>query len=281
MQKDVSFLKSESCETAFQELKNRLTTPLILTLPNGVDGFEVYCDASGRGLGYVLMQHGKVIAYASRQLKKHELNYPNHDLELAVVVNSLKLWRHYLFGVTCKIYTNHKSVTYLLTQRDLRIRQRHWLELIKDYSLDTVYTEGKGNVVVDALSRVPSISANALVTLPDKICDEFRKLSIQFVSSGGVQATLCAVSFVPSLAFEIRKAQLIDEELCGLRSIVNDGSAARYSVDFEGLLRFNGRICVPKNDLLKGRILNEGHSSPYAIYPGADKLYKDLKVHFW
>ena len=109
-QKDVKFQWLEACEQSFQELKKRLTSAPILTLPAGSDGFTVYSDASKHGLGCVLMHYRKVIAYASRQLKKHELNYPTHDLELSTVVFALNIWRHYLYGVTCQIYTDHKSL---------------------------------------------------------------------------------------------------------------------------------------------------------------------------
>jgi hypothetical protein len=113
----------------------------------------VYCDASGIGLGGVLMQEGRVIAYTSRQLRKHEVNYPTHDLELTAVVHALKAWRHYLLGNVCNIYTDHKSLKYIFTQPELNMRQRRWLELIKDYNLQVHYHPGKANVVADALSR--------------------------------------------------------------------------------------------------------------------------------
>ena len=103
------------------------------TLPSGDEGYTVYSDASRVGPGCVLMQNGKVIAYASRQLMKHTQNYPTHDLEMAVVVFALKIWRHYLYGVTYEIYTNHKSLKYIFQQRDLNLRQRRWMELLKDY----------------------------------------------------------------------------------------------------------------------------------------------------
>ena len=98
------------------------------------------------------MQEGRVIAYASRQLRKHEVNYPTHDLELAAVVHALKIWRHYLLGNVCHIYTDHKSLKYIFTQPELNMRQRRWLELIKDYNLEVHYHPGKANVVADALS---------------------------------------------------------------------------------------------------------------------------------
>ena len=113
----------------------------------------VYSDASHQGLGFVLMQEGKVIAYASQQLKKHELNYPTHDFELAVVVSALKIWWHYLFGEQCQIFKDHRSLKYLFIQKEFNLRQRRWLELIKTYNLVIDYHLGKANMVVDALSR--------------------------------------------------------------------------------------------------------------------------------
>ena len=113
----------------------------------------MYCDASRVGLGCVLMQNGKVIAYASRQLRRHELNYPTHDLEMAAMIFALKIWRHYLYGEKCEIYTDHKSLQYIQHQRDLNLRQRRWVELLKDYDCRILYHPGKANVVADALSR--------------------------------------------------------------------------------------------------------------------------------
>ena len=113
----------------------------------------MYSDASRIGVGCVLMQDGKVVAYVLRQMKSHEQNYPTHDLELAAVVFSLKIWRHYLYGEKCRIFTDHKSLKYLLTRKELNLRQRRWLELFKDYDCIVDYHLGKANVVVDALSR--------------------------------------------------------------------------------------------------------------------------------
>ena len=125
----------------------------MLTLPSGDEGYTEYSDASRVGLESVLMQHGKMIAYTSRQLKKHEQNYPTHDLEMAAVVFALKIWRHYLYGVTCEIYTDHKSLKYIFQQRDLNLRQRRWMQLLKDYDCSILYHPGKANMVADALSR--------------------------------------------------------------------------------------------------------------------------------
>ena len=123
-QKKVKFLWSNACEGSFEKLKDRLTSAPVLTLPNGTEGFVVYCDASRVGLGCVLKQHRKVVAYASRQLKVHEKNYPTHDLELVAVVFALKIWGHYLYGVHVDIYSDHKSLQYIFTQKELNLRQR-------------------------------------------------------------------------------------------------------------------------------------------------------------
>ncbi|GKG02221.1 putative reverse transcriptase domain-containing protein [Tanacetum coccineum] len=122
-------------------------------LPNGVEDFVVYCDASNQGLSCVLMQRGKVIAYASRQLKIHEKNYTAHDLELGAVVFALKNWRHYLYGTKSVIYTDHKSLQHTFDQKELNMRQRRWIELFSEYECEIRYHPGKANVVADALSR--------------------------------------------------------------------------------------------------------------------------------
>nr|GEU45673.1 putative reverse transcriptase domain-containing protein [Tanacetum cinerariifolium] len=150
----------------------------MLALPEGTENFIVYCDASLKGFGAVLIQREKVIAYASRQLKKHEENYTTHDLELGAVVFALRLWRHYLCGTKCTMYTNHKSLQYILDQKELNKRQRRWFELLSDYDCEIHYHPGKGNVVSDALRRklreplrgrslVMTVHAN----LPEKILE--------------------------------------------------------------------------------------------------------------
>ncbi|GJW57080.1 putative reverse transcriptase domain-containing protein [Tanacetum coccineum] len=140
-------------EEAFQTLKNNLCDAPILTLPDGVEDFVVYCDASNQGLGCVLMQRGKVIAYASRQLKPHEKNYTTHDLELVAVVFALKTWRHYLYGTKSVIYTDHKSLQHIFDQKEVNMRQRRLIELFSDYECEIRYHPGKANIVADALSR--------------------------------------------------------------------------------------------------------------------------------
>ena len=143
----------DKCQQSFQELKKKLTSAPILVIPSGGEGFVVYSDASLQGLGCVLMQNERVVAYASRQLKPHEKNYPTHDLELAAIIFALKIWRHYLYGQTFEIFTDHKSLKYIFTQKDLNMRQRRWLDFLKDYDFNINYHPGKANVVADALSR--------------------------------------------------------------------------------------------------------------------------------
>jgi hypothetical protein len=153
LEKEAKFKWSPQCEEAFLTLKKLLTTAPVLAQPDIEKLFDVYCDASSMGIGGVLMQDGRAIAYASRQLRRHEEHYPTHDIELLAVIHTLKVWRHYLLGNLVHIYTDHKSLKYLFTQPDLNMRQRRWLELIKDYELEVHYHPSKANVVADALSR--------------------------------------------------------------------------------------------------------------------------------
>ncbi|GKE77699.1 putative reverse transcriptase domain-containing protein, partial [Tanacetum coccineum] len=130
-QKSVKFDWSEKAEAAFQLLKQKLCSAPILALPKGSENFVVYCDASHKGLGTVLMQREKVIAYTSRQLKIHEKNYTTHDLELGAVVFALKMWRHYLYDTKCVVFTDHKSLQYILDQKELNMRQRRWIKPLR------------------------------------------------------------------------------------------------------------------------------------------------------
>ncbi|KAL4023093.1 hypothetical protein IC575_016841 [Cucumis melo] len=174
--KGAPFVWSKACEDSFQNLKQKLVTAPILTVPDGSGSFVIYSDASKKGLGCVLMQQCKVVAYASRQLKSHEQNYPTHDLELAAVVFALKIWRHYLYGEKIQISTDHKSLKYFFTQKELNMRQRRWLELVKDYDCEILYHPGKANVVADALSRKAgqaegfSISSDGGLAFERRLC---------------------------------------------------------------------------------------------------------------
>jgi hypothetical protein len=150
------------------------------------------------------MQDGKVVAYASRQLKPHEQNYPTHDLEFAAIVHALKIWRHYLIGNKCEIYTDHKSLKYIFTQPDLNLRQRRWLELVKDYNLEIHYHPGKANVVADALSRK---SYEKAAPKSAQLQEEMARLNVHIVPQGYVHQ----LSVQPTLEEKIRKSQETDE----------------------------------------------------------------------
>ncbi|KAL8125862.1 hypothetical protein AgCh_013241 [Apium graveolens] len=172
---------TEKCENSFQELKKRLVTAPVLALPDGKGDFVIYSDASHKGLGCVLMQHGKVIVYALRQLKEYEIRYPTHDLELAAIVFALKIWRHYLYGEKCEIFTDHKSLKYIFTQKELNMRQRRWLELIKDFDCEILYHPGKANVVADALSRKERLR---MITTSEELIRDFERMEIEVKVTG-------------------------------------------------------------------------------------------------
>ncbi|GJV75931.1 reverse transcriptase domain-containing protein [Tanacetum coccineum] len=182
----------EDQESAFQLLKQKLCEAPILALPEGNDDFVVYCDASHQGLGAVLMQREKVIAYASRQLKPNEENYTTHDLELGAVVFALKIWRHYLYGTKCTVFTDHKSLQHILDQKELNMRQRRWLELLAYYDCEIHYHLEKANVVADALSRkeqIKPIQVRALVmTLHLKLPSQILKAQTEAIKEENIKA---------------------------------------------------------------------------------------------
>ncbi|XP_056690221.1 uncharacterized protein [Spinacia oleracea] len=237
MKKESKFVWTSECGEAFATLKERLTSKPVLALPDGSEVYEVFSDASKYGLGCVLQQNRKVIAYASRQLKPYEVNYPTHDLELAAIVFALKIWRHYLYGVTVKIFTHHKSLKYIFTQKDLNMRQRRWLELIKDYDLDIQYHEGKANVVADALIRKSSHSVNALV-MEDQLCIDFQKMNLEVLEHGEVERMLNAISVRPSIYEEIRESQPSDEKLVKIREKIIEGEVLDFQIAEDGSIRF-------------------------------------------
>ena len=151
--KGVKFEWDYLCEQAFQELKRRLTSAPILIVPERGPMYTIYCDASKDGLGCVLMQSGRVVAYGSRRLKNHEWNYPTHDMKLVAIVLALKIWLHYFYCEQFEVFLDHKSLKYIFTQRDLNMRQHRWMEYLEDYDFTLHYHLGKENVVADALSR--------------------------------------------------------------------------------------------------------------------------------
>ncbi|KAA0045650.1 DNA/RNA polymerases superfamily protein [Cucumis melo var. makuwa] len=247
--KNAKFEWSEKCEQSFQELKKRLVTAPILALPITGKDYVIYCDASRLGLGFVLMQDGNVIAYASRQLKEHECNYPTHDLELAAVVLALKIWRHYLFGEKCHIFIDHKSLKYIFDQKELNLRQRRWLELIKDYDCTIEYHPGKDNVVADALKDLGSLLA------------QFQVRS--------------------SLVTKIVRRQSEDSNLQKKLEKSKKGLEVEFELRTDGAIVKQGRLCVPNISEFKNAILEEAHSLAYAMHPGSTKMYRTLKKTYW
>nr|GFB16785.1 putative reverse transcriptase domain-containing protein [Tanacetum cinerariifolium] len=232
-----------------------------MALPKGSENFIVYCDASHKGLGSVLMQNEKVIAYTSRQLNIHEKNYTTHDLELEAVVFTLKMWRHYLYGTRCIVFTDHKSLQHILDQKELNMRQRRWLKLLSDYDYDICYHPAKANVVVDALSRK----------------ERSRPLRVRAL----------IITMGLNLPNEILEAQTEALKLENL-SAKDVGGMLRKDLPKEKLEpRANGTLCLNNRSWvlcfgdLRTLIMYESHKSKYLIHPGSDKMYQDLKQLYW
>ncbi|GJV70316.1 putative reverse transcriptase domain-containing protein [Tanacetum coccineum] len=253
-EKNKPYVWGDDEEEAFQTLKLKLCSALILSLPEGSEDFVVYCDASLKGFGAVLMQQEKVIAYASKQLRKNEENYTTHDLKLGAVVFALRLWRHYLYDTKCTVYTDHKSLQYILDQKELNMRQRRWIELLSDYDCVISYHPGKANVVADALSRKDKepIRVRALV-----------------------------VTVHNNLPEQIKNAQVeaYKEENIGAEGFSGEGEP--FEVRFDGAKCLKGRVWLPLFGGLSGLIMLESHKSKYSIHPGSDKMYHDLRKLYW
>ncbi|GJX52947.1 putative reverse transcriptase domain-containing protein [Tanacetum coccineum] len=202
-----------------------------------------------------LTDREKVIAYASRQLKPHEENYTTHDLELGAVIFALKIWRHYLYGTKCTVFTDHKSLQHILRQKELNMRQRRWLELLADYDCEICYHPGKANVVADALSRkkrTKPLRVRALIlTVHPKLPSQILEAQNEALKEGNVK----------------------NENLRGMDK------------SFE--IRPNGTRCIKNQSWLplfgglRDLIMHESHKSKYSIHPGSDKMYHDLKKLYW
>jgi hypothetical protein len=253
----VKFVWSPECDKAFEKLKKLLTTTPVLAQLDIAKPFDVYCDAFGIGIRCLLMQEGRVVAYASRQLKRHEENYPTHDLELAIVVHALKIWRHYLLGNTCHIYTDHKSLKYIFTQYELIMRQRRWLELIKDYDLEVHYHPGKANVVADALSR--KSQCNCLSAKPSTVtlCQEMERLNLEVVQQGAI----ASLTLELTIQSQIVDAQKVNKGIAHIKERVVAGKVTCFIIDGNGVLWFQNQLVVPNVPELHQQILDEAHLS--------------------
>ncbi|GJS09339.1 putative reverse transcriptase domain-containing protein [Tanacetum coccineum] len=238
-------------EATFQLLKQKLCSAPILALPKGNEEFIVYRDALIKGLGAVLMQREKVIAYASRQLKIHEKNYTTYDLELGVVVFALKIWRHYLYGTKCTVFTDHRSLQHIHDQKELNMRQRRWLELLNDYDCEILYHPGKANV----RALVMTIGLN----LPKQILNAQTKA---------------------------RKPENIKNEDAGGMLIENSKDLEKLRKEkleprADGTLCLNDKSWLPCYGDLRTLIMHESHKLKYSIHPGSDKMYQDMKKLYW
>ncbi|KAG8492930.1 hypothetical protein CXB51_010202 [Gossypium anomalum] len=264
--KGAPFIWTDTQQESFDKLKTVLTQAPVLIQPEPARDFVVYRDGSHVGLGCVLMQDGKVVTYASRQLKTHYTNYPTHNLELAAVVFALKIWRHYLYGEKCTIYTDHKSLKYLLTQKELNLRQRRWVELLKDYNCTIEYHPGKANVVADALSHRAMSDLRMM----------FVRLSL--FDDGSLLAKL---QVKPTWIDQIRDKQMGDNSLELRFHQAKSGVTTDFRINKDGVLCFHGQICVPNGKDLRQSILREAYSSPYVMHPSGNKMYRDLRELYW
>ncbi|GJX40417.1 putative reverse transcriptase domain-containing protein [Tanacetum coccineum] len=260
-QKKVAFEWGDKREAAIQTLKTKFCSAPILALPQGAKNFIVYCDASHKGLGAVLMQNEKVIAYTSRQLIIHEKNYTTHDLELGAVVFALKIWRHYLYGTKCTVFTDRKSLQHILDQKELNMRQRRWLELLSDYDCEIHYHPGKANVVADALSRKEGSKPLRVRALVMTIGLDLPKQ----ILNAHIEAQ--------------KQENLKNEDVVGM--IRKDLPKERLEPRANGTLCLNGRSWLPCYGDLRTVIMHEYHKSKYSVYLGSDKMYQDMKKLYW
>ena len=204
----------------------------------------MYCDASRAGLGCVLMQSERVVAYGSLLLKNHEQNYPTHDMELAAVVFALKILRHYLYGEQFEVYSDHKSLKYIFTQRDLNMRQRRWMEFLEDYDFTLHYHPGKANVVADALSRKSRGALASIASREWRMLETVGQFSLQY--SEQAQGTLGSLVATPFLLSRVIESQGQDAEIVSIRDRVQLGTGDEgWTIHADDSLWYKEWVVVP------------------------------------
>ena len=265
-------------ELVFHNLKEKLTTTPVLIILFSGEEYEVHTDASLRCLGCVLMQGGKVVSYGSRQLKTHEQNYPTHDLELASVVFTLKLWRCYLYGEKFQVYSDHKILKYIFTQKDLNLRQRRWVEYLEDYDFTLNYHPGKAKVVADALNRKSRGELNVSMS-KWKLKDALRDFDL-WIGEGESRPCIFNRVAQPLLQQRIVALQRIDNELEAIWSRLERSEMVDNWATINDELRFRGRLCVLDHDRIREELLVECHRSKFSIHPGSNKMYRDMKWQY-
>ncbi|GJY00066.1 putative reverse transcriptase domain-containing protein [Tanacetum coccineum] len=245
---------AEHLKLILELLKKEEFAP-ILALPKGSENFMVYCDASRKGLGIVLMQKEMAIAYASRQLKIHEKNYTTHDLELGAVVFALQMKRYYLYDMKCVVFTDHKILQHILDQKELNIKQYQWLKLLSDYDYEISYHPRKANMVADALSRK---EWNKLLQVQALVLTTGLNLPVKILNA----------------QVEVRR-----EENYGTKDL--GGMIKNLESRANGTLCLRNRSWIPYFGNLRTLIMHESHKSKYSIHPRSDKMYQDLKKLYW
>ena len=201
-------------------------------------------------------------------------------MELAAVVFTLKIWHHYLYGEEFEVYSDHKSLKYIFTQRDLNIRQRRWMEFLKNYDFTLHYHPGKANVVADALSKKSREALASIASREWQMLETVGQFRLQYGEQA--QGTLGSLMATPSLLSRVIESQGQDAEIVSIRDRVPLGTGDEgWIVHADGSLRYRGRVVVPQLIDLRDEILRKFHCSRFALHPGGTKMYRDLRRQYY